>query len=152
MLDKPKVSTDRQCWHAPPCYAIGFREVIVPSGGAKLTSWYLAEREKMMEVKYEKRAVLESQKELLKRLSNTEIELDINKRWKNGIEHHEKSIELAVLIGDLDFVFGDDSFSINFGGDGDNGETLMYILDIYFELLDVETPAPTPQSEQAERK
>lgn len=65
------------------------------------------------------------------------VETDINKRWENGIEHHPKSLELFEALSVIDYKFGDDSFCWKSGGDGDNGETLMYELDIYFEQLDI---------------
>ena len=65
--------------------------------------------------------------------------LTINQRWERGIEHDPRSVGLAHAIADLDLKQADDSFCFKFGGDGDNGETLMYILDIYFEKLDNDT-------------
>ena len=64
------------------------------------------------------------------------IELDINKRWEQGIPHHPKSIELFKAIAQIDFKLCADCFCWKSGGDGDNGETLMYQLDIYFEIKD----------------
>lgn len=61
------------------------------------------------------------------------VEMDITKRWEQGIPHHPKSQALAKRIGDLDFKVGGDFLGLNFGGDGDNGEHLMYLLDIIFE-------------------
>lgn len=63
------------------------------------------------------------------------IELDVNKRWELGIDHHPKSKELYEFIEDLDFKNGD-VFGFKSGGDGDNGEDLMYLMDIYFEIED----------------
>lgn len=64
------------------------------------------------------------------------VETDINKRWENGVEHHPKSVEMANVIFDMDWKYGDDYFCWKKGGDGDNGEHLMYLLDIYFEQQD----------------
>ena len=36
----------------------------------------------------------------------------------------------------MDWFYGDDYFCWKKGGDGDNGETLMFELDIYFEEQD----------------
>ena len=65
-----------------------------------------------------------------------DISTDINDRWENGIDHHPKSIELYEHIAALDFEFGNDFFCFKSGGDGDNGEHLMYLLDMYFERQD----------------
>lgn len=64
------------------------------------------------------------------------VERDINKRWEKGTPHHYKSLEIYNAISTLDFKFGGDFFCWKSGGDGDNGEHLMYELDIYFECLD----------------
>ncbi len=62
--------------------------------------------------------------------------LDINDRWESGIPHHPKSIEIGKLIGDIDYKLGGDAQYLQFGGDGDNGEALLYCLDIIFECQD----------------
>lgn len=64
------------------------------------------------------------------------VEYNISKRWEEGIDHHPKSIELYKRIEELDWKFGNDRFWFKSGGDGDNGEHLMYLLDIHFEELD----------------
>lgn len=64
------------------------------------------------------------------------VEKNINKRGELEIEHHPKSIELFKNIAYIDSKYGGNSFSWKSGGDGDNGEMLMYALDIYFECLD----------------
>jgi len=64
------------------------------------------------------------------------IETDVNKRWETGAEHHPESIALMEAIATLDFIFNDDYFCWAVGGDGDNGEQLMYLMDIYFEARD----------------
>ena len=64
------------------------------------------------------------------------VERDINKRWEEGIGHHPKSIELFEALSKIDYELGDDYFGWKHGGDGDNGETLMYQMDIYFECQD----------------
>jgi hypothetical protein len=60
---------------------------------------------------------------------------DIN-RWEDDIEHHPKSREIMEFISDHDFFDYNDYFCWKYGGDGDNGEALMYQLDAYFETLD----------------
>jgi hypothetical protein len=64
------------------------------------------------------------------------IETDVNIRWEKGIPHHPESEKLMKAIADIDFVLCDDYFCWKTGGDGDNGETLMYEMDIYFEAKD----------------
>jgi len=64
------------------------------------------------------------------------IETDINKRWEAGTPHHLKSVELFTALAEIDWEFGGDYFCWKRGGDGDNGETMMYEMDIYFEELD----------------
>jgi hypothetical protein len=58
-------------------------------------------------------------------------------RWGQGIEHHPKSEELMRFIAEHDFNDYGDYFCWKIGGDGDNGETLMYMMDAYFELMDI---------------
>ena len=64
------------------------------------------------------------------------VEKDINKRWEEGTEHHSKSEELMEALMEIDLKYCDDHFCWKKGGDGDNGEALMYEMDIYFECLD----------------
>lgn len=64
------------------------------------------------------------------------IETDIQVRWEEGIDHHKKSLELMDALKHIDYYLGDDCFCWKIGGDGDNGENLMYEMDIYFEYLD----------------
>ena len=64
------------------------------------------------------------------------VETNITKRWEEGMEHHPESEHLAKLLFDLDRDYGGDYFCWKSGGDGDNGEHLMYCLDIYFEKID----------------
>ena len=58
------------------------------------------------------------------------------KRWEKGIDHDPRSIALGDIIGDINYDLFDDSLYLKFGGDGDNGEELLYALDVYFELVD----------------
>lgn len=67
------------------------------------------------------------------------VEYDINKRWEEGIDHHPKSEALMERLMEIDFKYCDDYFCWKKGGDGDNGETLMYELDIIFEEDDLES-------------
>ncbi len=72
-----------------------------------------------------------------------DIETDINKRWEEGTDHHPKSIEAIKALAELDFYLGNDTFCIKTGGDGDNGEHMMYLLDIFYEAKDKGIDLPT---------
>lgn len=52
-------------------------------------------------------------------------------RREEGIPHHPRSLEIEALIKEHD-----DFGLYEFGGDGDNGEELLYYLDMYFEKED----------------
>jgi hypothetical protein len=64
--------------------------------------------------------------------------VNIEERWEKGIEHDSRSVEIYRAIAKIDFEQNDDYFNWKSGGDGDNGEALMYLLDVYFES----TPSP----------
>lgn len=64
------------------------------------------------------------------------VETNITTRWEKGIPHHPKSIALFKKLADIDFKYGGDFFCWKSGGDGDNGEHLMYEMDIVFETED----------------
>ena len=66
------------------------------------------------------------------------VETNITKRWEQGIHHHKKSKEIMKILEDMDLKYGNDYFGWKTGGDGDNGEHLMYEMDIYFEMQDKE--------------
>ena len=68
------------------------------------------------------------------------VETNINRRWEQGMPHHPRSEALYRIIADMDLRFGDDYFCFKSGGDGDNGEHLMYLLDIHFETEDENNP------------
>lgn len=61
------------------------------------------------------------------------IEIDCNVRWENGTAHHPKSEELMRFLAKFDFDEVDDYFGWNVGGDGDNGETMMYEMDVFLK-------------------
>jgi len=64
------------------------------------------------------------------------VEYDTNKRWEQGMAHHPKSVALFDLLAEIDFHLCKDYFCWKSGGDGDNGEQLMFEMDIYFEEQD----------------
>jgi len=57
-------------------------------------------------------------------------------RWEQGVKHHPKSLELMQFLSEIDYHNYGDYFNWNMGGDGDNGETLMFQMDAYFEAKD----------------
>lgn len=59
-----------------------------------------------------------------------------NDRWSEGIDHHPMSKALVCFLAEHDFKNYNDYFQWKTGGDGDNGETLMYQMDPFFEWLD----------------
>jgi hypothetical protein len=59
--------------------------------------------------------------------------LSITDRWEQGIPHDPRSIALYKSIAKIDWEEGGDSMGFKCGGDGDNGESLMYLLDLHFE-------------------
>ena len=60
---------------------------------------------------------------------------DLN-RWEDGIDHHDKSERIVRFMAEHDFYDYNDSMCIKVGGDGDNGEAMMYIMDAFFEMED----------------
>ena len=61
-------------------------------------------------------------------------------RWSNGTEHHPDAYTLVQELAEIDYMYFGDSLCLKIGGDGDNGETLCYMLDVLFELHDHEKP------------
>lgn len=56
-----------------------------------------------------------------------------NDRWERGIEHHVVAEAIFDLIRRSDWEHGGDYFCWKRGGDGDNGETLMFSLSALLE-------------------
>lgn len=61
---------------------------------------------------------------------------DCNVRWEQGIPHHPLAETIFKLLEISDFTLTGDCFGWTSGGDGDNGETLMYGLSVLLELDD----------------
>jgi len=61
---------------------------------------------------------------------------DVEKRWEDGVPHHPEAETIFDLIQVSDYVFGGDYFCWKVGGDGDNGETLMFALSVLLEMRD----------------
>ncbi len=71
------------------------------------------------------------------------IETDVGKRWEQGIPHHPRSVELFKTLCEIDELYGNNYFQWRKGGDGDNGEHLMYCLDVHNEIEDwIKLPTP----------
>ena len=68
-----------------------------------------------------------------------ELGLTSLNRWEDGIEHHPMSNRLIKFLIEHDFNDNGDYFCFKFGGDGDNGETLAYLMDAFFGMLDNKT-------------
>lgn len=65
-----------------------------------------------------------------------ELGLIQKNRWGEGTPHHPNSLKLMRFVAEHDFHDYEDFFGWKLGGDGDNGETLMYQMDAFFELQD----------------
>jgi len=79
---------------------------------------------------------IESKHELLAVCAQLHIEADLNKRWEQGLPHHPQSITVMNGLKAIDMALGGDSMDWKTGGDGDNGETMMYQMDVLFALND----------------
>lgn len=66
-----------------------------------------------------------------------ELKLTKKDRWGEGIPHHPMSERLVRFLVEHDFNDYQDHFGWKVGGDGDNGEALMYQIDAFFEMLDI---------------
>ncbi len=59
-------------------------------------------------------------------------------RWVEGTPHHPMTERLMNFLIEHDYRDYGDSFDWSVGGDGDNGETLKYQLDAFFEHITTE--------------
>jgi hypothetical protein len=57
-------------------------------------------------------------------------------RWGECMNHHPMSKRLMTFLSEHDSKDYGDVFQWETGGDGDNGETLMFQMDAFFEMLD----------------
>lgn len=62
-------------------------------------------------------------------------------RWSEGVDHHPESIKLMRFLQAVDWDAYGGHFDWKTGGDGDNGETLMFQMDAYFEAQDLLQPS-----------
>jgi hypothetical protein len=67
-----------------------------------------------------------------------ELKLTSIDRCLIGKDHHPMSERLMDFLVEHDFNDYGDQFYWKTGGDGDNGESLMYEMDAFFEFLDIE--------------
>lgn len=68
--------------------------------------------------------------------------LTVEQRWEKGVPHDPRSLALAKALRDADRDIGGDGLDLRFGGDGDNGEHLLFLLDDYFDRTPDTTKAP----------
>ena len=68
------------------------------------------------------------------------VELGLTKlnRWEDGMEHHDQSIQLMDFLVEHDFKDNNDYFCFKTGGYCDNRETLMYLMDAFYEARDAQ--------------
>ncbi len=74
-----------------------------------------------------------------KKRTKSEDNLTPDERWRQGVDHDPRSEALYEDLAALDYAYNNDFFSFKEGGDGDNGEELMYLLDMVFHERDKET-------------
>jgi len=67
-----------------------------------------------------------------------QLGLTLIDRWSEGKKHHPMSLRLMEFLQEHDLNDYDDYFDWKMGGDGDNGESLMFEMDAFFEMLDSE--------------
>lgn len=64
-----------------------------------------------------------------------------------SVEHNLKSKEIYDFISEVDFVNGD-AFCFKCGGDGDNGEMFMSLLDEYFKQKECKLAKESDENEE----
>lgn len=72
----------------------------------------------------------------ISKLDFTGIETNIEKRWDQGMDHHPDSEQLMRALMEIDDKYNNSSQDLQVGGDGDNGEQLMFLLDVLLEARD----------------
>jgi len=65
-----------------------------------------------------------------------DLGLTSKNRWEEGMDHHPMSTRIMKFLAEHDYQDYHDYFCWKCGGDGDNGEELMYEMDAFFELMD----------------
>lgn len=69
---------------------------------------------------------------------NVRKHIDVNERWEQGIDHDPRSKELLKFMSEYDAKFCNLALDLSYGGDGDIGESLMYLMDEFFAAKDEE--------------
>ena len=64
--------------------------------------------------------------------------VQVDRRWEDGVPHHPEAERMFAMLKESDWAFGGDYFQWKHGGDGDNGETLMFSLSVLLELRDAQ--------------
>lgn len=64
------------------------------------------------------------------------IELDPITRNQASMPHHTFTNLMMTHLKELDFVYNNDRFRLKTGGKASSTETLMYLLDMFFEWID----------------
>jgi len=67
--------------------------------------------------------------------------MNAEERWQQGIPHDPRSMEIFRILEAADV---EDCFEWEKGGDGDNGEILMFQLDVWFAEQDRIAGPTTP--------
>lgn len=84
--------------------------------------------------------------ELLSDTVPIDVIIDIGQRWEEGIPHDPRSENMFHFLKDYDYHYAGDYFCFKQGGDGDNGEHLMYLLDEYFANKDIADKTPPDEA------
>lgn len=77
--------------------------------------------------------------------------LSVEERWEQGIPHEDESVKLFESIRKIDEQHGGDYFDFKAGGDGDNGEHLMFLMDIHFNPTNKPKPVYKPCPERPKK-
>ena len=93
-----------------------------------------------MMLSIEQKALLPSHKAMAKRLRKSAIDFDLTARWERGEERFDEAVQMAKDIADLDWLLSDNILELDFGGDGDNGEILIDLIDALLRLRLAERP------------
>lgn len=64
------------------------------------------------------------------------INVDLDQRWEDGVPHHPEAEQMARELAAVDRLYAGGCLDLGFGGDGDLGEVMIYLLDIVLELRD----------------